>query len=235
MKSGDFIYIDYVGRVKDTGEIFDLTIESVAKKEKVYAPGVSYKPVSVVIDGNFVIKGLNDALKEMSVGDKRTVLIEPKDGFGERDVNYVRPVPLSSFKGQNIDPTPGSWVTINGVRGKIVSADGGRIKIDFNHPLAGKRIEYEVEVKREVTKDEEKVQAVVGYITALDADKVHVKMEGKEAEVKIDAKRDLPASLKKQIADMTIKHVKSVEKVKFVDEYGADGGKKEEPAKKAKE
>ncbi|MBI4894838.1 MAG: peptidylprolyl isomerase [Candidatus Aenigmarchaeota archaeon] len=231
MKSGDFVSIDYVGRVKDSGEIFDSTMEEAAKKENVYDPKISYRPISVVIDANFVIKGLDDALMQMKVGERKVVVIEPKDAFGERNPEYVRAVPASNFKNERIDPTPGSWVTINNVRGKILSADGGRIRIDFNHPLAGKKLEYDVKIVKEITDAAEQTASVVSYITGLEPERVHASIKEREAEIKIDAKREMPPNMKKRIADLEIKWVKGVEKVRFVDEYAADDGKKaEKPA-----
>jgi len=239
MKFGDFISIDYVGRVKDTGEIFDTTTEEAAKKEGVYNPNVSYRPIDVVVGANFVIKGLDDVLKDMEVGERKTVVIEPKDAFGDRNPEYIRPVPLSNFKNERIDPTPGSWVTINGVRGKIISADGGRIRIDFNHPLAGKRLEYDIRIVKLIEGAEEQIKSVVSYVTGLEHEKISVSVREKEAELKIDIKQDLPAQMKKRIADLAIKWVPGVEKVRFVDEYSAEnkeGDEKSiEPAKEKPE
>jgi len=219
MKTGDFVSIDYVGRVKESGEIFDVTMEDVAKREKVYNSKVVYKPINVVVDANFIIRGLDDALKEMKVGEKRVVIIEPDKAFGNRDPNFVRPIPLSNFKGENVDPTPGSWITINNVRGRILSADGGRIRVDFNHPLAGKKLEYELEVKKEITETADKVRAIVGYAVGVEMEKVDVKLAEKEADIKVDVKEELPGKAKKSMADLVIKWVAGVEKVRFVDEY----------------
>jgi peptidylprolyl isomerase/FKBP-type peptidyl-prolyl cis-trans isomerase SlyD len=100
-----------------------------------------------------------------------------------------------------------------------VSADGGRVKVDFNHPLSGKKLEYEIEIKREIIDTVEKIKSIVGYMTALEWEKINVKISEKGAEINIDAKGELPTNLKKQIADLTIKWVKGIEKVRFVDEY----------------
>ena len=70
MNSGDFIRIDYVGKIKESGEIFDITKEDAAKQEGIYNPQFKYGPVPVIIDANFVLPGLNEVLKEMKVGDK---------------------------------------------------------------------------------------------------------------------------------------------------------------------
>lgn len=222
MKTGDFVEIDYIGKVKETGEIFDVTNEEIAKKENVYNPKLTYRPIPVIVDANFVIKGLDEVLKEMNVGEKRTVVIEPAKGFGERNLQFIRPVPLSQFKEQNIDPTPGSYVTINNIRGKIISADGGRVKVDFNHPLSGKKLEYEIEIKNEITDVAEKVKSVASFITTLDPEKIEVKLNGNEAEVKMIEKNEINGNAKKQIADLTIKWVKVIGKVRFVDEYSGE-------------
>lgn len=50
MNTGDFIYIDFIGGVKDTREIFDVTVEDVAKKENVYNPDAKYKPIPIIVD-----------------------------------------------------------------------------------------------------------------------------------------------------------------------------------------
>ena len=63
MKEGDFVRIDYVGRIKGSGEIFDLTKEDVARKNGIYNPNMNYKPVPIIIGARMVIKGLEDALK----------------------------------------------------------------------------------------------------------------------------------------------------------------------------
>lgn len=220
MKTGDFVLIDYVGKVKDTGEIFDLTVEETAKKEKVYNPKVSYRPISVVVGGSFVIKGLDDVLMEMNVGDKKVVVIEPDKAFGPRDSKFVRPIPLSNFKEQDTEPTPGAYVTINGIRGRIVSVDGGRIRVDFNHPLAGKALEYEIEIKKEITDVADKVKAVVSFMTSIDMKDIEAKMADKEADVGIKAEHHMHSEDKKHVADLVMKWVPGIEKVRFVEEFG---------------
>ncbi|MEM5802000.1 MAG: FKBP-type peptidyl-prolyl cis-trans isomerase [Candidatus Aenigmatarchaeota archaeon] len=219
MKTGDFIYIDYVGRVKDTGEIFDLTIEEVARKEGVFNPNIKYKPVPIVVDAGFVIKGLDEALKEMKVGEKKTIEIPPEKAFGERDENLIRLIPLSLFKEKNIDSTPGSYVMINNIRGRIISNDGGRVKVDFNHPLAGKKLQYDVEIKKEIIDISEKIKAIIYYFSGIEFDEILVEIKGKIVEIKFDKKISLNLNLESKIADEIKKWIKDVEKVRFVSEY----------------
>ena len=219
MKQGDFLYIDYVGRVKDTGEIFDLTRQDVAQKEGIYNPNLKYKPLPVVIGGNFVLKGLDEVLLQMSIGEKKTVEIPVEKAFGERKPELIRLVPMSTFQEQNIDPNPGSYVTINGLNGRIISSSGGRIRVDFNHPLAGKKLEYDVEAKEEIKETSDKIFAVISYYYPnLERSDVEMKFVEKEVELKIKADVDMHNNVKRTIADTIMKWVE-INKVRFVDEY----------------
>lgn len=220
MQTGDFVSIDFVGRVKDTREIFDLTIEEIARKENVYNQKIKYEPITVVVDAGFVIKGLDETLKQMKVGEKKVVEIEHEKGFGERKTSLIRQIALSAFKNQNIDPTPGSYVNVNGINGRVISAGGGRITVDFNHPLAGKKLEYELEIKSEVKDLNEKVKSVVSYFANLEKDGIEISLNGKEAEVKIKEKHNINSEGKKFIADKITQWIKEIEKVKFVEEFG---------------
>jgi FKBP-type peptidyl-prolyl cis-trans isomerase 2 len=219
MKQGDFVYIDYVGKVKDTGETFDLTNEDLAKKEGTHNPNVRYGPIPVVVGGDFVLKGLDEALLQMNVGDKKTIGVSIEKGFGERKPELTRLIPLSVFKEQNIDPNPGSYVTINGLNGRVISADGGRIRVDFNHPLAGKKLEYEIEIKGEIKDDSEKVMGVVTYFTNTGKEDMEVKVADKIAEIKFKGNKEIPSRAKEKVSDVIMKWV-TIEKVRFVYEYG---------------
>jgi len=216
MKSGDFVYIDYVARIKDTGEIFDVTNEDVAKKEGVFNEKIKYGHVPVIVDAGFVIVGLNEAVKEMNIGDKKKVVVNPEKAFGERSEELVKLMPEARFREQGIDLVPGSYVMINNLRGKIVSIDGGRVKVDFNHPLAGKALEYEIEIVQEIKENSDKIGAVVYYFTGVRKEKLEVQL--KENVVEIEMKGiDVVLETKKAIASQITKWVPEVEVVKFID------------------
>lgn len=219
MKSGDFIYIDYVGRTKDSGEMFDLTKEDVAKKEKLFDPKIKYKPIPVIIDGNFVLPGLNDALKEMKVGEKKKIEIPPEKAFGERNPEFVKLIPESRFKEQDMEAKPSSFVTIRGIRGKVVSVSGGRVRVDFNHPLAGKTLEYDLEIVDKIEKQDEKIKAVFNYFTGMESEDIKVTVMEKKAEIEIKKRVDVPVRIKEQIAKTVIKWVKGIEKISFIETF----------------
>jgi FKBP-type peptidyl-prolyl cis-trans isomerase 2 len=90
MQKGDFVYISYVGRIKESGEIFDTTSEEIARKEGVYNPEIKYEDVPIIIGAGFVIPGLDEELEKMNVGEKKIVEIEPKKAFGERREDLIK-------------------------------------------------------------------------------------------------------------------------------------------------
>jgi FKBP-type peptidyl-prolyl cis-trans isomerase 2 len=218
MKEGSFVSINYVGRVKDSGEIFDLTDEELAKKEGIYNPKIRYGPITVVVGANFVIKGLDAALKDMKVGEKKNIEIEPENAFGERRADLIKLIPQAAFEQQNVVVEPGRYVTINGITGRVVSVDGGRVKIDFNHPLAGKKLLYEVEIKSEVKEVEEKVKSIVKFFTGIE-ESVSVKIFEKVAKIELQKDVNVQKNVKQKIAEEILKWVDEVKEVEFVERF----------------
>lgn len=216
MKEGEFIKIDYVGKIKESGKIFDLTKEDIAKENGIYNPEFTYKPVPVIIGSHFIIKGIEDELKKMKVGEKRKIIVNPENGFGNRSEKLIKLIPLAEFKKQKIDPFPGMPITISNLRGRVLSISGGRVKVDFNHPLAGKELEYELEIKEEITKKEDKVKAILELFIKTKKD---IKVEIKENILEIKMDIDIPRRVKEDIVETIKKWVKDIDKVRFLEEF----------------
>ncbi len=212
MQKGDFVRIAYVARL-ESGEIFDLTDEELAKKENIYNPNIKYKPVPIIVGASFVIPGLDKAVSEMNVGDKKNIEIEPKDAFGERDSKLVRTVSKSVFRDRL--PQPGMIVDFSGQKGRIQSVNGGRVRIDFNNPLSGKKLKYELEITEQITDQEEKIKSIFEFIGA---EAKEVKIEAKEVTISIP---QLPAEIKQRVSSLIIEHVKDIEKANFIETYQA--------------
>src|SRR3989338_11147763 len=102
MQKGDFVRINYIARL-ESGEIFDLTYEDVAKQQNVYNPKVVYKPIPIIIGAGFVLRGIDNQLLTMNIGDKKTFEIPPEEGFGQRDPKLVRVVQKRVFKDHNVN------------------------------------------------------------------------------------------------------------------------------------
>ncbi|MEM4701719.1 MAG: FKBP-type peptidyl-prolyl cis-trans isomerase, partial [Candidatus Bathyarchaeia archaeon] len=114
LQKGEFILLDYTAKVKETGEVFDTTIEEVAKKERLYKEGEIYEPKLVVIGEGWVLKALDESLTGMEVGKTETVEIPPEKAFGARDPEKVRRVPLRHLTAKGITPTLGMRLEYDG-------------------------------------------------------------------------------------------------------------------------
>jgi len=219
MKQGDFVRIDYVGRIGESNEIFDLTKESIAKEKGIYNPNFKYGPVPVILGAHHIVKGLENELMKMKIGQKKKITVKPEDALGERSSELIRLIPLSEFKKRDIDPFPGMPIVQQGMRGRVLSVSGGRVRIDFNHPLAGKTLEYEVEVKKKITNTKEKIMAILEIFIKFGKDEINIRIDKESLEIKIDEKKDVPKTIKKVISDNIIKWVKSIKKVRFIEEF----------------
>lgn len=220
MNKGDFIRIEYVGRL-ESGDIFDVTSEEEARKNNVYNKGIKYRPVPVIVDAGFVIKGLDKALKEMAPGEKKTVDIEPEDGFGQRDPRLIRVVPRKAFRDRNIEPVPGMIVDFSGVKGRIQSVSAGRVMVDFNNPLAGKTLKYELEIKEKIENTDDKIKAIFEFFGI---DKITTKIENKVLDVETIR---LPEEVKDRISSLIIEHITGIEKVRFLETYEKSSSQKD--------
>jgi FKBP-type peptidyl-prolyl cis-trans isomerase 2 len=158
-RKGDFVEIEYIARIKDSGEIFDTNIEQEAKK--IGAKDV--KPLIICIGKDMVVKGLDKALENKEIGKKYHVEITSAEAFGKRDASLIRIAPMRLFKEKNMNPVPGMMLNLNNSLAKVVSVSGGRVSIDLNNPLAGKDIEYDFFIKRKVIDEKEKVNALQDF------------------------------------------------------------------------
>ncbi len=186
LNKGDFILIDYVARVKETGEILDLTLEEVAKKEKFARSDGIYEPMLVVVGKNWVLKGLDEELEKMNVNETKTVEIPPEKAFGKRDPKKIRVVSVRDLPKEGGPIRVGSLVTLENSEGIVLSIGGGRAVIDFNHPLAGKTIVYEVTIRGIIEKLEDKIIALLARrIRGLDKSKIQIQKVNDEVTVQL--------------------------------------------------
>jgi len=156
---GDFIRLSYTGRL-DNGDIFDTTNADVAKENDLFAEGVSYAPIVVIAGENMVVTGLDEDLMGKASGYEGQVKIQPKDAFGERKPELVEVVPTRRFEKR---PTPGMQVSLDNRTGTVESVIGGRVRVDFNSPYAGKTIVYDYTIEKIVDKAVDKVKGLLKY------------------------------------------------------------------------
>lgn len=214
MKKGDFVRVNYVGRL-ESGEIFDLTDEAMAKKEGVYNQNVKYKPIPIIIGEKFLIKGLEDSVIKMKVGEKLNIEVKPQDGFGDRNAGLVKIIPRKVFKNERVDPKPGMVVDFAGTKGRIQSVDAGRIRVDFNNPLAGKTLKYDLELVEVIEGAENKIKSIFEFFGI---DKVEMKIDNNEVTIETT----LPEQIKKKISSLILDNISEVKKVNFVETFKKD-------------
>jgi len=213
IKKGDFIELDYIGKVAQTNEIFDLTNEKIAKENKVYDEKAHYGPVIVCVGENDLVKGLDNFIEGKEPG-KYKVELKSDDAFGKRDNRLVKVFPTTTLRnmfqkqGYEIEPMPRMQVNIAGLVGLIKTVTGGRTLVDFNHPLAGKDLVYEIEIKRTIEDDKEKL---IGYTRLyLDAE-----TELNEGKAVIKIKEDLPKGLKEKFSTNVKRLIPGIKEIAF--------------------
>lgn len=206
IQKGDFIEMDYVAKVNNTGMVFDTTIESEAKKHNIYNKDIKFKPVVICVGEKQVVSGLDDFLIGKKLG-KYTVSLE--NAFGKKNAKLLRLVSIKEFHKNQIQPQPGLEVELDDHRGIIRTVNGGRVIVDFNNPLASQDITYDVDLKRIVEDESEKVKGVLDFLKIPNK---NVEMDGEKAIVTYGV--DVPKEINEPIAN-EIKRLTKVKEVEF--------------------
>ncbi len=90
VKLGDNVSIDFTGSIN--GTVFDTSIDSVAKENNL--PNKTYKPLRFIVGKEKVIKGLDEGIVGMKVGESKTLTIPPEMAYGQKDPQLVQIVPI---------------------------------------------------------------------------------------------------------------------------------------------
>lgn len=162
-RENDFIEIDYVARLKENNKIFDLTDKKVAEDNKLHQKGKVYHPIVICLGHNDVIPGLDKELINKDLGEYK-LEVTSKDAFGRRNADLIKLLPTSIFLKQNMKPIPGLHVNLDGIYGVILSVSGGRTIVDFNHPLSGKDLLYQVKILKFIENIEEKIKSILDLV-----------------------------------------------------------------------
>lgn len=192
IKEKDFIEIDYTGKLTD-GTVFDTTEEKVAKDNDIYSSKIKYSPAIICVGERQILPGLDEEVVGKEVGQEYTVTLPPERAFGKRDIKKMKIVPAGNFRENDIQPQPGLQVDVDGEMGIITRVSGGRIIVNFNHPLAGKEITYTFKVNRKITDEKEKISAYLSGVLRIPRDKISV--EAKEDKAIVALPAELPAQI----------------------------------------
>lgn len=145
VEKGNFVVFNYVGKFED-GEIFDTSYEDIAKRAGIYVEDRKYGPIGANVGVGELIPGLDEALIGMEVGEKKTVTIPPELGYGMPREDLIINIPRSDFENAGIEPVKDMYVMTDSGIAKIADVGEENVTLDFNHPLAGKTLIFEIEI-----------------------------------------------------------------------------------------
>jgi peptidylprolyl isomerase len=227
LQKGDFILINYTAKVKETNEVFDTTIEETSKKEHLHKEGEIYEPKLVVIGEGWVLKALDESLTTMETNKTQSVEIPPEKAFGPRDPEKVKRVPLKQLLAKDVhNPTIGMRIDYGGKNATIRSIGAGRVLLDFNPPLAGKTLIYEVTVNKKLETNEEKIATLIHRrIPVVEAEKFKFTIQEKTLAIDMPedtfyiegvqiAKRGIAMDMQKFLPEFT--------EIKFVESFRSE-------------
>lgn len=134
-KDGDCAVVHYTGTLED-GTKFDSS--------------EGREPLEFVLGSGMLIPGFNDAVVGLKPGDKKSIKLKPKDAYGEYDDKRTQEVPKDNLP-KDQEPKAGMMLIMSAPNGAQIPAAIREVKddvvvIDLNHPLAGKTLNFDIEV-----------------------------------------------------------------------------------------
>jgi peptidylprolyl isomerase len=234
LQQGTLVLVDYIAKVKDTGEVLEVTREEDAKNLSVFDPAAKYEPKLVAVGEQWVMKGLDEALLKAEPGDKMSVEIPPEKGFGLRDPTKIRLIPIRRFGDDASKLKVGEQIEVDNRIGTVRFIGSGRVQVDFNHRLAGKTITYDFHVLRTLTEPKEIILALIHRRVPVDISKVGVELANQEVTIELPQEVFFMDGLqytKRAVADEIFKFIKDITKVIFVERFENPEAKKSEEQK----
>jgi len=130
IKKGDTVKLHYTGKLED-GKVFDEGF------------------IEFEVGAKQVIQGIDEEVVGMEKGEKKEIVVSPQKGFGERREELKTSFSKSVLHGKEVKE--GDVINVRTQAGEIVQCLVGEITddeviLDFNHPLAGKTLRFELEV-----------------------------------------------------------------------------------------
>lgn len=134
-KPGDTVHIHYTGKLSD-GTQFDSS--------------TGRAPLTFELGSGQIIKGLDDHVQGMAVGDKSTVTIPAEQAYGDPDPRNVQAVPREVMP-DGVEIEVGMELQAQGAGGnpipvRVTDVTRETVTVDANHPLAGEDLTFDVEL-----------------------------------------------------------------------------------------
>ncbi|MFH1655037.1 MAG: peptidylprolyl isomerase [Candidatus Omnitrophota bacterium] len=148
--SSVFIFnaIEASGIIKKGKKVkFDYTLQV---DGKVVDTSIGKKPLEYTHGERGIIPGLSSGLEGLREGAEKKITVKPEDAYGERDPKAIAEVPKTFFP-KDFKPQVGMTIPMPDRNGRPIPASVVSIKkdvivLDFNHPLAGKTLEFDIKI-----------------------------------------------------------------------------------------
>lgn len=214
VKKNDFIEIEYTGKLKDDGAVFDTTDKKTAQDSHLYREEAEYGPIIICVGEKHVLKGLDEFLIGKEAGTYN-IELAPEEAFGKKNAKLIQLIPAKKFTEHGIKPMVGLSVNVDNTIGLIKAVSGGRILVDFNHPLSGKNLVYDIKLLRVVNDKKEQVQSLLSLI--LSTEKKDAEIEEKEGSCTVKLKKKFPQEVLKKVEEK-IKELVKLSKIEITAE-----------------
>lgn len=136
-ENGKKVSVHYKGTFED-GQVFDSS--------------EGRDPLTFELGGKQVVPGFENAIVGMEEGEKKSVTLEPKDAYGDPRPELVQEVPKQAL-GEMADKIEVGMVlgmqhpqSPQPIPAKVVEIKDDTVKLDINHPLAGKKLKFDIEL-----------------------------------------------------------------------------------------
>lgn len=168
VEKGDFILVKITGKTQ-RGKVFRVSSEEDAKTAGIYdeqkAKQGFYSPDFVIVSKpGFLNEGLTETIENMNYFEKKSVRIPPTKAFGKRDPKKIERIGIAKFRKLNEGKNPEIGQEFvkktqgQVQRGTVTSVVQGRVIVDYNHPLAGQLLDYNIEVIDKIEDFNEKIE-----------------------------------------------------------------------------
>lgn len=218
---GSLVRVDYEAWTEE-GELFDTTKRDVAKENNKFDENVVYEPLPVLVGAGRVIAGFDEALQAAEVGKEQDVTIPQEKAFGPRDPEKVDTIPLREFQKQEVQPYPGMRLQHQNRMATVVSVSAGRVRIDYNSPLAGKSLRYKFTITEEVPAGPEKIRRFIEMAYGQGrAEGFKVEVDGEKADITLpdSCKYDQRWFVAKYRLVSDLRTYAGIRTTRFIEEY----------------
>ena len=168
VEKNDFILVKITGKTQ-RGKVFRVSSEEDAKTAGIYdeqkAKQGFYSPDFIIVSKpGFLNEGLTETIENMNYFEKKSVRIPPIKAFGKRDPKKIERIGIAKFRKLNEGKNPEIGQEFvkqtqgQVQRGTVTNVVQGRVIIDYNHPLAGQSIDYNLEIIDKIEDFNEKIE-----------------------------------------------------------------------------